>query len=80
MPNEYRVVCRLFGEHRDHRTHAWPKRDQAKAEQSVLDLNHHNTTLSEDATGQGAKHWYAGESPHRYQVREVGEWADAEGV
>ena len=75
-PVEYRVVCAHFGQ-RDHRQHSWPKRDLAKAEQAVIDLDHHNEQLAERPTmSPTAKRWYAGESPYRVQVRTVTPWED----
>lgn len=76
MPNEWRVVCAHHGNSMDHRSHTWGKRDQAKAEQSVIDLDHKAQQNADAVAGGAAKRWYADEAPYRVQVREVGEWAD----
>ena len=77
-PMEYRVVCAAYGQ-LDHRMHHWPKRDLAKAEQAVIDADHHNEQLAERPTmSPTAKRWYAGESPYRVQFRSVSAWADVD--
>lgn len=65
MAEEYRVVCAHFGE-AGHSQHKWPKANQAKALQSVIDQDHH----AEMHPGL----WYAGEAPYQVQSREVSAW------
>lgn len=65
---EFRVVCAHFGTHTRHSSHKWNKQNVKKAEQSVIDLNHHREM--QDSS------FYRNEAPYRIQTREVTAWVD----
>ena len=66
---EHRMVCAKHGE-RGHSTHAYPKRDLAKATQDKLNADHKAEMDKTD--------FYRGEAPWVIQTREVGKWEAAE--
>ena len=66
---EYRVVCQHFGT-RGHTTHSWIKGNRKKAEQSVIDLNHHVEIHP--------RIYYSDEAPYVIQEREVQQWENSE--
>ena len=73
---EWRTVCAQFGS-RGHASHQWPKRDEAKATQAVIDANHHAEKVGHDPDGT-PRMWYLNEAPYKVQSRRVEAWSDHE--
>ncbi len=72
---EFRVVCAHYGTSNRHSTHKWNKHGkdrEHKANQSVIELNHHA-----EITRPGES-FYRNEAPYKVQTREVGAWTDQE--
>ena len=61
---EYRIVCNGSGQM--HRLHKYPKRDLAKAVQSVIDADHHSE--------MNRTHFYGACAPWTIERRTVGAW------
>jgi len=57
-----------------HRTHLKPRASRAKAQQAIIDSDHHAEMLRRT----GERHWYIEEAPHRLLVRAVTAWVDAD--
>ncbi len=68
---EHRIVCAKHGE-RGHSSHAYPKRDLAKAQQDVIDANHRAEV--------GKTDFYRGEAPWTVERREVSPWENIDKV
>ncbi len=66
---EHRMVCAKHGQ-RGHSSHAYIKKNLAKAQQDTIDANHR--------ASQGSTFFYKEEAPYVIQRREVGAWEDIE--
>lgn len=71
MKTEYRMAC--TGEGRQHSKHNWGKKNMAKANQSVLDANHHAEMHPDGFYNRAC-------APYVVETREVSNWQQPQDV